>query len=389
MRTGPAMLAVLALAMMATGAAAKPHSFIVIGDDGSPTEAVAVSADGSVVVGSYHTPDGQRAFLWTQSGGRVPLDQPTDLAWSWATDVSASGDYVSGYGGSSFGTRDGWEGIRWQVGGDFDRIAVPGSAVWAAGISGDGLTIAGTVQGVPAADLAEAFRWTPSGGVQNLGTLYDDLSWHQSNARGISNDGATIIGDSQGSDGTNFYADGYRWTEADNMTGLGGAFSANAVSRDGQVVVGAINTNEGFRAYRWTQADGFDPLGTLGPNQTSAALGVSGDGRRVVGYVEDQGTDLRTAFVWDEGKGMRLLQDVLVNEFGFGNELDGWTLTKVYAVSDDGSTLVGRGYYQPDPEQSGQDLAFRAVFPEPATLSFLALGGLLALRGRWRQGAAQ
>ncbi len=386
MRTGPAMLAVLALAMMATGAAAKPHSFIVIGDDGSPTEAVAVSADGSVVVGSYHTPAGQRAFLWTTAGGRVPLDQPTDLTWSWATDVSANGDYVSGYGGSQFGTREGWEGIRWHVGGNFDRIAVPDAAVWLNGISGDGSIVAGTSQGVAANDPEMAFRWTKDTGIDYIGSLYEALPIHRSSTVAISADGLTIVGDSIGVDGTTSYRDAFRWTQGEGMTSLG-AFTANAVSRDGQVVVGAINTNEGFRAYRWTQADGFDPLGTLGPNQTSAALGVSGDGRRVVGYVEDQGTDLRTAFVWDEGKGMRLLQDVLVNEFGFGNELDGWTLTKVYAVSDDGSTLVGRGYYQPDPEQSGQDLAFRAVFPEPATLSLLALGGLLALRGRRRQRA--
>ncbi len=381
MRTALAMLTVLAMALVAAEAEAKPHSFIVIGDGSggqSPAEAVGVSADGSVVVGSYHTPDGQRAFLWTEAGGAVvPLDQPSGLAWSWATDVSANGDYVSGYGGSSFGTRDGWEGIRWQIGGGFDRIAVEGAGVWAAGISGDGSTIAGTVQGVAAGDLAEAFRWTPSGGVHNLGTLYDDLSWNQSRATGISHDGTTIVGDSQGNDGTNFYADGYRWTEDDGMTGLGGAFSANAVSRDGQVVVGTVSGPNGFEAFRWTAADGFELLGTLDTNQTSQALGVSGDGSRVVGFVEDQSTDLRTAFVWEEATGMRLLQDVLVNEFGFADDLVGWSLTKVYAVSDDGTTLVGRGYYE------GQDYAFRAVFPEPATLGLVALGGLgVCLRRR-------
>jgi len=369
---------IVALAATATQAtAAKPHSFIVIGDDGAPTEAVAVSADGSVVVGSYHTPDGQRAFIWTEAGGRVALDQPAGPTWSWATAVSGDGNTIAGYAGSSFGTRIGWEGVRWQVGGGMDILTAAGAGVWAAGISADGATVVGTSQGVGASDQAMAYRWTAGGGIQPLGTLYDTLPTHSSIAKGISADGSTIVGNTGGTEGINSYNVGFRWTQDQGMTSVGGAFSVNAVSRDGQVIVGAVDTAQGFEAFRWTPADGFDLLGTLGPNQTSQALGVSGDGRRVVGFVEDQSTDLRTAFVWEEGKGMRLLQDVLVNEFGFADDLVGWTLTKVYAVSDDGSTLVGRGNFE------GQDLAFRAVFPEPATLTLLALGGLgVVLRRR-------
>jgi probable HAF family extracellular repeat protein len=387
MRTITAVLVATIVALAATHAAvAKPHSFIVIDSSDGPgfnAEAVAVSADGSVVVGSCGTAAGvQRAFRWTQSGGTVLLDQPAGPTQSWATGVSGDGNTIAGYAGSNTSTRIGWEGVRWQPGGGIDALTSAGAGVWASGISADGATVVGTVQGIGASDQSMAYRWTASGGMQQLGTLYDSLTTHASISRGISADGTTIVGDSNGTQGINSYGDSFRWTDGGGMTALGGAFTASATSRDGQVIVGAADTTNGLQAFRWTAADGIVFLGSVpghDPGQyTSVALGVSGDGTRVVGYIEDQNTDLRQAFVWQADWGMRLVQDVLVNQFGFGDDLAGWSLTKVYAVSDDGSTLVGRGY---SPE--GVDMAFRAVFPEPATLTLLALGGLgVVLRRR-------
>jgi hypothetical protein len=162
------------------------------------------------------------------------------------------------------------------------------------------------------------------------------------------------------------------------MTPLLGAFTAAAISGDGTVVAGTLN----YEAYRWTAEEGVVMLGTIAPYTRSLAQGVSGDGRRVLGYVTGE-DDPGEAFIWEEGKGMRLVQDILVNDFGFGEELDGWTLTRAWAISEDGSTVVGRGI---NPE--GQMEAFRAVLPEPATLALVAAGLAVALRRRraWRRG---
>jgi uncharacterized membrane protein len=114
----------------------------------------------------------------------------------------------------------------------------------------------------------------------------------------------------------------------------------------------------------------------FGDNYTASALGVSGDGSRVVGYIENQSTDLRQAFIWDDVHGNILLQSLLENAYGY--DLKGWTLTKSYAISDDGNTVVGRGI-----NPQGEDVAFRVFLtPEPSTL-LLAMG--LGAAGLWRR----
>ena len=360
---------VVAWAGVAAAAEIKPHSFIGLGfvpGGSAPSEARAVSADGSVVVGSSRSPDGQRAFVWTPSDGMVALPVPSGQLWTWANDVSADGLYVVGDAGSNFGLAAGWEGIRWQVGGGLDRFAVAGAGVWAKGASADGSVVVGS-----AGDLA--YRWTQAGGMEYIGTLYDGMLNHRSYSSAVSDDGNTIVGDSNGDDGYgNSASSAYIWTRAGGMAPLVGAMTAAAISGDGSVVAGTLN----FEAYRWTAEEGVVMLGTIGPYTRSLAQGVSGDGRRVLGYVTGE-DDPGEAFIWEEGKGMRLVRDILVNDFGFGDELDGWVLTRAWAVSEDGSTIVGRAI---NPE--GQDEAFRAVFPEPATLALVALGGLALLRRR-------
>jgi hypothetical protein len=280
---------------------------------------------------------------------------------------------IVGYDGNSFGTRRNWEGLVWEGSGSPTEVAVSGKGVWLKGVSGDGSVAVGTMWGVEAADLSEAFR-LPSGGAPAplSGPLYPGSNV-QSDADAVSKDGLVIVGDTQKI--TPFAGSGYRWTDATGMTAVGD-FAANAVSRDGSVVVGTMNPSDGFQAYRWTQADGVVRLGLYAPGYTSQALGVSGDGLTVVGFVENNSTDLRQAFIWKEGwPAMRLLQDVLMERYDF-TELNGWSLTKAYAISDDGITIVGRGY---SPQHA--DEAWRAVMlPEPGTLCLLALGGLAMLK---------
>jgi len=76
---------------------------------------------------------------------------------------------------------------------------------------------------------------------------------------------------------------------------------------------------------------------------------------------------------------MRKLSDVLVNDYGL--DLTGWTsLVQAYSISSDGTAIVGFGFH------NGNEEAFLAVIPEPATLALLVIGGLVVLR-RHRRGA--
>jgi probable HAF family extracellular repeat protein len=106
----------------------------------------------------------------------------------------------------------------------------------------------------------------------------------------------------------------------------------------------------------------------------SEAYGVSGDGSKIVGWSETGASTTNEAFLWDDIHGMRNLKSVLLNDFHLDSDLAGWTLIKATAISQDGTTIVGYGL-----NPSGQMEAWRAVVPEPSTVS-LAVVALVLLR---------
>jgi predicted outer membrane repeat protein len=323
---------------------------------GTCSEATAVSADGSVVVGTGCTASGVQAFRWTAAERIVGIPIPAGLIESWATDVSADGKYVLGHGRKSDSPPYEYEGFRWHVSGALDRIAAPGLNIIAKGISGGGSIAVGTSWGVGIDD--EVFRWTAQGGIARLVGLPAGGA-NRTNADGISADGLVVVGD--GIYDGDPYRNCFRWTEGEVIEL--DAHTANATSSDGAVVVGALDNHETalFEAYRWTRETGIVLLGTCLPNYHSRALAVSSDGSVVVGYVQNNsGFDEQKAFIWDQEHGMRLLQDVLEDDFGL--DLSGWKLTETWAswkatgISQDGLTIVGVAL---NPE--GQREAWRAV----------------------------
>lgn len=79
-------------------------------------------------------------------------------------------------------------------------------------------------------------------------------------------------------------------------------------------------------------------LGHLpGETTDSRARGVSGDGSVVIGNAGNN------AFIWDSVNGMRNLQSVLIEEYGMGDALAGWTLRRALAISEDGLIITGHG----------------------------------------------
>jgi len=186
----------------------------------------------------------------------------------------------------------GWsQSITWlgTLGGDWSV---------ASGVSADGAVVVGVAYKV--AGQWRAFRWTASGGMQDLGTL----GGNSSEAFGVSADGAVVVGRAENA--ARFYR-AFRWTASGGMQDLGtlgGDESwALGVSADGSVVVGESL----YRAFRWTASRGMESL-----NRTYASLltygsgfaearAISPDGRYIVGWGSNAATGRYEAFLLDTG----------------------------------------------------------------------------------------
>jgi uncharacterized membrane protein len=174
------------------------------------------------------------------------------------------------------------------------------------------------------------------------------------------------------------------------------------LSADGQVAAGRIGTFNPTRAGRWTAAGGLQDLGTLSGEIRGVAIGVSGDGGTLFGYVSGTLTSSSRPFRWTAATGMTALgvpagyvgalagpvsadatTTAVIGVTSGGNfAAMRWTATGGYqtlsmpgpatnsfseSVSADGSTVVG--YYTP---AGSGDRAFR----------WTAAGGAQALSGQ-------
>jgi probable HAF family extracellular repeat protein len=254
-------------------------------------------------------------------------------------------------------------------------------------VSGDGSVMVGTVT---ENGVAQAFRWTAGGGIGGGLGFLPGASY--SEAYGVSPDGSVVVGQALNDAGQ---PEAFRWTDDDGMIGLGqlpgGDFSgADAVSADGSVVVGVASAlfQEGFR---WTAAGGMVGLGMAVGTvflTDSLASDVSADGSVIVGngHLDTSPPDTSAhALIWDPIHGWRLVEEVLVSDYGL--DLTGWTLTAATAISGDGLTLVGFGT---NPEGEGEGwIAHLASVPEPAAslllFSWRALCDRLATEGALRE----
>ncbi len=210
----------------------------------------------------------------------------------------------------------------------------------------------------------QAFRWSSQTGIVPLGNLggTDSLAY----ASGVSADGNIVVGQSSSPAGPQ----AFRWTQATGMVGLGdlpgGNFSSEArgVSSDGSVIVGEADSAGGSEAFRWTAPGGMQGLGHVQPGNTGRALATSADGSVIVG--QDGG-----AFYWTQSGGMRSLTELLINDYGLGPQLTGWSLFEARDISDDGRVIIGYGT-----SPTGESGGWIAIIPEPSAVVFALLAPL-------------
>ncbi len=227
-------------------------------------------------------------------------------------------------------------------------------------VSADGQSIAGSSYQFDGSRLA--FRWTPTGGMVDLGNLGGATD---NSAAAISRDGSLLAGWS----GT----DSYRWSATTGLTPLGhliagGTSTATAIAADGATIVGfedltpftwnptglvrlgllagtttgrpgaitrdALFTagSSGLSLARWS---GTNPTGLASfPNDASVSgFGISDDGAVVVGEVVHPGGNNAEAVRWVEGVGATLLGDIPGGDFN----------SVALGTTADGHTLVGYG----------------------------------------------
>jgi probable HAF family extracellular repeat protein len=266
--------------------------------------------------------------------------RPQGQCFSRANGVSADGSVVAGMSIDGFNNE---QAFRWLNGTMTGLGFLPSgsqSEAWA--VNADGSVVAGVAQVVQLGSrLEEAFHWV-NGTMTGLGFLRNTCSQQKSIAFGVSADGSTVVGHSEGSDDTRLCpGQAFRWATG-SMVSLGvlpnqTTSEALGVSADGSVVVGSAGSAS-LEAVRWVNG-AIMPLGFLGVRPSiSNACCVSANGLVVFGTSGSAGN--LQAVRWTPADGMRSIKELLASS---GINTTGWRLTHATAASADGTTVVGSG----------------------------------------------
>jgi probable HAF family extracellular repeat protein len=250
--------------------------------------ATGVSNDGTTVTGTCQSDNGQfaRAVRWTSGGETSDLGaldgHPSNFAWG----ANAACDVVVGQSGN--------RPTSWTLASGLVGLPVPNGASGAQALyaSYQGSACAGLIFRIPFGCMT-AFRWTDSGGMQDLGAL---PGYCESVAAGISG--------------------------------------------DGQVVIGYCQSGSSTRPFRWSPSTGMTPIGMDFPAPAHLlADSVNEHGSVIFGRGLAAGTPF--TWVWSAHSGTRRLDEVLANA---GADLSGWELLVPQAASADGSVIAVDGY---------------------------------------------
>jgi uncharacterized membrane protein len=317
-----------------------------------------ISSDGSTVVGTASTANGNRPALW-RNGLLTILPGIPGQEHVFAQNVSPDGTTVVGEDYNVIG-------YRWRESTGYQSLP-PLGIVWAT--SGDGNSLVGQ-------STEGAFRWTESG-FQYITTIAGGGS--AESAHDISVDGSTIVGNGSRSNGQIGIA--YRWTEATGAVPIGEypygqAQGALATNFTGSIIVGSTVISGEEEAFRWSESEGLVALGHL-PNSvedlgsSTAAVAVTDVGSLIVGN-EAVTAGATGEFAWTPTGGIQPIDEYLLDMHGL--DISDWTLHYLTDMTPDGRFIIGNGSHP----QFGDNVAFRIAIPEPGSL-MLAVFSALAI----------
>ncbi|MGN6836347.1 hypothetical protein [Neisseria sp. P0022.S010] len=310
------------LTLAALPAAAAPNNITDLGtlrsDNSGSSGALAISADGSVVVGHLNEESSTdtRAIVWSGSGWQTKTDLGTlkadNSGDSEATAVSGDGLVVGGTARNDNGDSRGiiWSGSNWTTKTELGTLKADNSGYsWVQALSRDGSVAVGNASYDPYPLLYRPIVWSGSNWATKteLGTL--DSDGIIGSAYAVSDDGSIVVGSISTDSATNraIVWSGSGWATKTDLGTLSSDNSgwsfANAVSRDGSVVGGqADNDNGESHATIWSGSNWSTKtdLGTLKSDNSgsSEVKGLSADGKFAVGWAINDNNASRAA-VWN------------------------------------------------------------------------------------------
>lgn len=378
MRCAPLALASLAAFAGSASGQATFRGLGYIAGGVTYSEGHSLSADRETAVGSSLMTGGLSgqtgAYSWTSELGMVPLF-PFPGPSSVAVAASSDGSVIAGWADYGLFSPLGCQGFFWTAGtgpvliGDLPTNPGTGLRSLVRAISADGQVLAGDGNGAQGIDAFIYRRDTSQ--FSPLGSLSPTAS--SSWAYDISADGTVVVGASYAAANQ---LRAYRWTQSTGMVGL--AYlptsvgvtpwsQAEAISASGAVIVGqsrSIASGNALEACRWAQK-GVQGLGDLpGGAFQSWAYAVSADGSIIVGRATIEGTP----GPFGGGSAPRAfiwdaangIRDLQAVLIAGGAAIQGWSLHEARGISADGSTFTGTGV-----NAQGQFEAWYATIPVP------------------------
>ena len=262
------------------------------------------------------------------AGGSWKITDLGDLGggWSYTDAINAAGAVVGE--SAPAGNPSGADAFYWTPsGGMVDLGTLPGGTLSFA----NGLNRSGEVVGY--GDVAggneHGFMWTPSGGMVDLGTLGGSYS----EASGVNASGQ-VVGGSWTSTGAAAHA--FLWTASGGMVDLTPSATSSVASliTDQGEVLGIINTSAGVQCFVWSSTAGLTTFGGSGCNP----YGITSSG---VVYGSNSNSSGTHAFIWSPTLG---LQDLGTNG-GVASQVIGASSSNVYLIDQVVDTYYNRAAF--------------------------------------------